>query len=613
MKKIKELNADKTWVNSDLYRLMFKPDYYVIAYEKIKSKPGNLAKGTDGKNIDGFSLKTIEGIIKEMRDESFKFSPARRVLIPKPNGKTRALGIATTRDKVVQEVIKNILETIYEDTFSEKSHGFRPNLGCHTALKNIRNEWSGVTWIIEGDIKGFFDNIDHNILINILRKRINDERFINLIRKALNAGFMISKEFKNSLVGTPQGSIVSPILANIYLNEFDEFVNEKIIKEMERGVDKKNRKINPEHRRISRKISTLEDKLEDKSLDRLKLVKEIKSLRNQLFNTPAADQNDKDYVRIKYVRYADDWCIGVNGSKADAEAIKQACAEFLDEKLNLELSLEKTTIIHAKTERAFFLGTIIHVGTKKPKIAKVLRNGKVFYKRVAGWTPIMEAPIDKLVKKLVETGFCHPDGNPKCCNKYILLDDNQIVDYFSSVMNGIINYYSFVDNYVDLRRIQYILQYSAAKTLAGKHRSSVAKVFKKYGNNLKVKIKDENNVITNETALKLVRIWDKNVTRFMTGKCTISYDGKMQLYMRMRTKSKLFSNCCICGETENIVMHHVKHVRKVGEKLKGFTKLMSTLNRKQIPVCENCHLKIHNGEYDGISLSQFKLSYVAEA
>ncbi|MEU9430813.1 reverse transcriptase/maturase family protein [Streptomyces sp. NPDC048342] len=211
---IGRLNADPSWVNRDLYRLMYRPEMYMAAYERIKSKPGNMTKGSDGSTLDGFSERTIQRLIRSMKDESFQFTPARRVFIPKANGKLRPLGIATPVEKVVQEVIRMVLEAIYEspgnETFEDTSHGFRKGRGPHTALKEVKNIWSGTRWFIEGDIKSFFDNIDHDVLISLLRRRISDERFLNLIRKALRAGVLTDLRYEANLAGTPQGSVASP-------------------------------------------------------------------------------------------------------------------------------------------------------------------------------------------------------------------------------------------------------------------------------------------------------------------------------------------------------------------------------------------------------------------
>src|SRR6266487_5788283 len=251
---LRKANRNRWWINHDLYRLMYKEDLYIIAYERIKSKPGNMTPGTDEETLDGFSLGTIREIIQEMRTEQFSFKPVRQQFIPKPNGKMRKLGIPCVRDKVVQEVMRMILECIYDSPhapyFQETSHGFRPNHSCHTALREIRGKWVATNWWIEGDIRACFDELDHHILVTILHKKIQDQRFLNLIWKLLDAGYMdLHGVKKGSLIGSPQGSLVSPILANVYLHELDEFV-EGLRTKREKGKEKRR---NPAYLRLLKK------------------------------------------------------------------------------------------------------------------------------------------------------------------------------------------------------------------------------------------------------------------------------------------------------------------------------------------------------------------------
>src|SRR5213080_4723843 len=179
-----------------------------------------MTPGTDGMTLDGWSLTTIRAIIQEMQTEHFQFKPVRTVFIPKANGKMRKLGIPSTRDKIVQEVIRLILEGIYDSPqgpyFHDASHGFRPNRSCHTALREIRGKWPALNWFLEGDIRSCFDEIEHGTLVALLRRKIRDERFLNLIWKLLRAGYLdLRGQRGDSLAGTPQGSLASPILANV--------------------------------------------------------------------------------------------------------------------------------------------------------------------------------------------------------------------------------------------------------------------------------------------------------------------------------------------------------------------------------------------------------------
>lgn len=604
---IRKANADPTYVNDRIYRLMFKEDLYIAAYEKIKSKPGNMTAGADGTTLDEFSIRTIKNIIEKMKSESFSFRGARRVLIPKANGKTRALSVAPPTDKVVQEVMRMILEAIFEPTFSSNSHGFRSGRSCHTALKQIRKNWSGVTWIIEGDIKGCFDNINHEKLIRELAKRITDERFINLVRKALNAGYFEDGAFFSGDLGTPQGSIISPILANIFLHQLDRKA-EKIIEENEIGEEDK-KALNPEYRKVVKRRAYLQKTLERKEgTEREAAIAEIRALNNQSLTMSPNLITSNGFIRVKYVRYADDWVIGVNGPRKLAETIRADIGDTLST-MGLELSMEKTHIRHAKTESATFLGTTFRVGSATPKIMKVSRGGRIFKKRVAGWTPLMYAPIGEIIKRLSAKGFCDPKGNPTAIkNGYT--DDTQIVEQVGAVWRGICNYYSFVDGFAKLSRIQFILQHAVAKTLAAKHRSSRSKVFSKHGANLRFRVRNEAGEVVKTVSFPLVKSWKSSPDRFKTNEVDINF---LERNLRLRTRSKLGSLCVICGSGDRVAMHHVKHIRKLGKEVKGFNRVMAILNRKQIPVCHECHHKIHSGKYDGISLSQFALPHVAAA
>ena len=605
---IRKANSDPTYVNDRLYRLMYKQDLYIAAYEKIKSKPGNMTAGQDGTTLDEFSIKTIQNIIIKMKDESFTFRGARRVLIPKANGKTRPLSVAPPTDKVVQEVIRSILEAIFEPTFSDNSHGFRAGKSCHTALKQVRDSWSGVTWIVEGDIKGCFDNISHSKLIEQLRLRIKDERFINLIRKALNAGYFENGAYFSATLGTPQGSIISPILANVFLHQLDRKV-EQLIEEHTKG--KEGQKVtDPAYRRLQRqKTALLKKAAIEEGKDRDATISLVRVLNSKLLTMPPYLTSDNGFVRVKYVRYADDWIVGVNGPKQLAEQLRSVIGEFLKE-AGLELSIEKTHIRHAKSETAKFLGTNLRVGCEKPKIMIISRNGTKFPKRVAGWTPVMYAPMNELIAKLHAKGFCDQQGNPTTVNKWIFLDDNQIVEQIGSVWRGIANYYSFIDKFSMLSRIQFILQHAVAKTLATKHRSSRSKIFSRHGANLRVRIRDKAGNVIRQVEFPLIKKWTTSPNRFKIGVVDTNF---LERSLRLRTRSKLDSPCVICGSDDRVAMHHVKHIRKMGQEIKGFKRVMVSLNRKQIPVCHECHHKIHQGKYDGISLKDFALPHTAAA
>jgi group II intron reverse transcriptase/maturase len=597
---LRKLNANREWKNTDVYRYLYKRGLYHVAYQRLKSKPGNMTPGADPETLDGYSLKLIEKTIDQLRDESYQPKPVRASFIPKANGKLRKLGIPSPRDKMLQEVMRMVMEAIYDSphgsTFEETSHGFRRNRSPHTALREIRRKWSGVNFFIEGDIKSCFDEIDHERLVEIIGERISDQRFLNLVRKLLKSGY-IDREwrFKNTLIGTPQGGILSPLLANVFLDKLDKYV-EKLREEYERG----------EAKRANRAYRTLADRKQKLAKQGLARTKEFRQIVRQMRELPSRDPNDENFIRIKYVRYADDWLIGIIGSRQIAEEIKEKIREFLQNELKLTLSPDKTKITHAKTEQAEFLGTLISIGrspkAKQKTTLSTNASGKYFDRRSTGWETMIRCPTDKLIKRLAEKGFCDATGKPSSRGAYVDLDADQIISKYSAINRGLQNYYRPCDNFQDLRRVQYVLKYSLAKTLAEKFRKSVAQVFRKgeilaeyttsKGEVKQIKFYQNHNWHTDRDAFNLKD----------------AFVDQVMLEMRLRTRSKLDNPCAICGETEDVEMHHVRHLRKMDERKKkgGFIRVMIALNRKQIPLCPKCHDKVHRGEYDGINLTDLK-------
>lgn len=599
LEHLRKLNSAKGWVNEGLYRLMYKEDLYIVAYERIKSKPGNLTPGADGATIDGWSLEIIQQITQDMRSEQFQFKPARTQYVPKANGKMRKLGIPSTRDKIVQEVIRMILEAIYDSPygpyFRDTSHGFRPNRSCHTALREIRGKWAATNWYIEGDIAACFDEIDHGILVNLLRKKIHDERFLNLIWKLLRAGYLdLQGNRQDSLVGAPQGSLASPILANVYLHELDNKV-EELRQQLESG---KRKRLNPFYKQLSRRKQRLEKQGQTDT-------KEFRDLVKQLRKTPAVDTNDANFIRLKYARFADDWLIGVCGPRSLAESIKAEIKTFLAEQLHLRLSEEKTHITQARNGQAHFLGTRIAIGRggEQRVIRTTNGSGKTIVRRSTGWETVMTAPLDSLIQRLHSRGLCTHQGEATPKLGWTNLDADQIVGLYNGINRGLQNYYRFVDNIDSLARLQHILRFSLAKTLAVKFKLSVKQVFRRFGSDITVTIKAEEGKRDRQVSFYLNHDWTKKRNAFAINNETIDC---VQMAIRMRTRSKLGKPCCICGASQQVEMHHVRHIRKAGHrKATGFNAILRALNRKQIPTCQSCHQKIHRGEYDGISLSDF--------
>jgi len=589
---IRKLNKKREWINDRLYGLTTKEDLLIVAYERLKSKPGNMTPGSDNGTLDGFSMKAIRTLNEQLRTEKYQPKPVRTTYIPKANGKKRKLGIPNPRDKVVQEAVRVILETIYDSPhgsyFSDSSHGFRCSHSSHTALQEVQHKWSGVTWIIEGDIQNCFDDINHDILIEILRKKIKDERFLSLIKKFLRAGYLdIDGMMKNSLAGTPQGGIISPILSNIYLHELDEYV-EQLRGEYEKGTQ---RKLNPEYRTLQRKRLRLAQQGKTGS-------KEYKALTQAMRRLPSMDPQDQGFVRLKYVRYADDWMVGVIGPKRLAEEIKGKIGQFLMSRLHLTMSQEKTRITNARSEEAEFVGYRIRLGRsdKEQKVTKSTNgSGRTFARRSTGMQVVLKVPIQKVLKRLTKKGFCDHQGEPTPKKSWVFLDEDQIINLYSSVNRGLLRYYRPTDNWIEMKRVQYILKFSLAKTLAEKRKTPMTRVMRESQIQIKVQTRAEEKMISFYQTSE----WEVNRDAFSKSEDV----DLVRMYIQLRTRSKLGLTCCICGEAKGIEMHHVRHIRKMAEKkAKGFIKLMAILNRKQIPVCEQCHRKIHSGKYDGLRL-----------
>lgn len=605
--KLNEKN--KNYKNKDLYRILYNEDIYITAYEKLKSNPSNVNNSFG--SLDGFQIETIKSIIESIKNESIKFTPADTVEIPKANKKsTRIIHVGSPRDKVILEAIRMILEAIYEPIMIEESHGYRPSKSCHTALKTIRTTYTGVSWFIEGDISKFFDNIDREKLIKILQKKIDDIRFLNLIRKVINTGYLSFGIYKTNIAGVPQGNIISPILANIYLNEFDIWIT-GLLSDLSIGKSRKrDSEITSCWNNLARWKKNLKDKSylnstkKHKSVEEAiaKCTKNIAYWENELGKIQGKKSTfnlmDPNYKRFRYVRYADDFLIGVIGSKNDCIILKDKIKDFLANELNIELNIEKTKIKHS-SEGTTFLGVEIRVKRMKEKkvIKRIVHNKlsgeKLSDVRLSNRKLQMRVSKSRLLKKLESGGFC--DGQGKSKPKYIWMwwKHDDIIRSYNSIIQGINNYYSFVDNPKVLTYIYSILRQSLVKLFCAKYSlRTQAQVWKKYGSTLSENI--------NKRSAKFISSRDAKL-RPMDFKINPSTD-LTSLYIKRRSNSMLGKVCAICGSDNNVQMHHVKHIRKMNKKLKPMEKSMVTLNRKQIPVCINCHTDIHNGKYDGINL-----------
>lgn len=565
-----------------------------------------MTKGTDRETLDGISLQWIHKASGHLLSESYKPNPVRRILIPKPNGKFRPLGIGSPRDKVIQQAMKLVLEAVLENKFLDSSHGFRPGRGCHTALRDLR-EWKGVSWFIEGDIKGFFDNIDHQLLANLLKNHFREVRFMNLYWKVVKAGYVDWEKDRKAIVysdtGTPQGSIISPILSNLILHELDLFVN-GIIKELkEESKDAKPYLKNPEYHKYTMRINRMKKRMnafrtgsvehnvaKSKYTDAIKQRRKIKSL---LINPNAA--------KIKYVRYADDWVIGVWGDKKLCIDIKNRIQEKLHS-LKLELSVEKTLVTNARTKRAKFLGTFIKKMASSKSSAEY-RKYRGVKRRIPTGNLWMTAPILDLVKKLAAKEFLAIDKarwTPKSIGKFVVLPVRDIILRYQSIMNGLLNYYSFVDNRRRFNKIYWVLKESLRKTISRKLKLNHSSFIRSFGkNSITLNIGKTIKGIDKVISFGMPDL-SRNPMRFL-GSASFKDPFDFVDY-KISTESLLDRECSSCGSSESVEMHHLRHIKTINVKLTPFDKMLARINRKQVPLCRNCHLDIHQGRYHGKSL-----------
>lgn len=582
-----------------LYRNLYNPDFYWLAYKNIYANKGSMTAGADGTTIDGISDERINGIIESLRDRSYRPRPAKRVYIAKKNSsKKRPLGIQSGNDKLVQEIVKMILESIYEPTFSNKSHGFRPNRSCQTALIQIQNTFTGTNWFVEGDIHACFDSFDHHIVIDILRRRIEDEAFIQLIWKFLKAGYMEQWEFERTYSGVPQGSGVSPVLCNIYLNELDKYMeqyavnfNTKARKKRfstayRTSVDRVYR-----YRREGKKI--WEDLTVEERTARSKYLKKLE--REERSITPTVPL-DTEYKRIQYTRYADDFLIGVIGSKEDAERVKKDVKTFLQEALKLEMSDTKTKITHTG-DRARFLGYDITVS--RCQILKKKADGRT--QRCQTGVVKLLVPREKWVNKLLDYQAIKIKINENGKERFVALhrgklvnrSDIEILTTYNAEVRGLYNYYSIANDSYKIGKFGNVMKYSMYKTFACKYKTNVHEIKRRYcvGEHFTVAYNTKKGRKSTTFYRDGYKRKDK-ATKFDN----VSELPEYSKYTKTNTlKQRVERHTCeLCGkDCRNLEIHQVKKLKD----LKGNDKWileMRRRRRKTLVVCPECHKMIHS-------------------
>ena len=563
-----------------MYRMLYNRELYLRAYAKLYPNKGAMTPGVTDETVDGMSLGKINSIIDAIKYERYKWSPVRRTYRKKANGKLRPLGLPTWKDKLLQEVIRSLLEAYYEPQFSKSSHGFRPQKGCHTALQEIQREWTGAKWFIEGDIAQYFDTIDHQQLLEILKGKIQDNRFLRLIQELLEAGYAENWKHNETYSGAPQGGVLSPILSNIYLDRFDKYVEKVLTPVYTNG---KSRVENKEYRALRWQIAKARKNGKKQ---------EVQKLKKQLHKLPSQDPNDPGYRRLRYVRYADDFLLGYIGTKQEAEGIKQQIGTFLEKELKLELSQEKTLVTNATKDAARFLNYEVVNQQSNTKFT----NGR----RSANGRIGLRVPKDITEKKCAQYLQA---GKPVHLSYMLENSDYSIITEYQQKYSGIVQYYILAYNVRSLSRLKWTMEISLIKTLAWKYKSSLRKMYRKY----------EGVVQTPDgKMLKCLQVSIKRegkrplVARF--GGISLKRKPHAILYDQLpkptNTRTEILQRlladkCELCGSENDVEVHHIKklsNLRKQGQKeLTGWKALMAARQRKTLVVCKQCHTAIHAG------------------
>lgn len=566
----------------NIYRMLFNRNLYLKAYAKLYPNDGAMTEGTTKETADGMSLAKIDAIIEALRYERYRWTPVKRIYIPKKNGKQRPLGMPTWSDKLVQEVIRSLLQEYYELQFSQHSHGFRPERGCHTALQEIQQKWTGTRWFIEGDISKYFDTIDHNILLTILEESIDDKRFLRLIKGLLQAGYLEEWKLHPTLSGTPQGGVISPLLSNIYLDKFDQYIQKELLPAYTKGE--------------KRAESKLYNATKQKALrwEKLGRTKEAKELRKKLKTLPSKDPKQTDYRRLRYVRYADDFLLGFAGPRQEAEEIKRTLGTWLQEHLKLTLSEQKTLITHASTQAARFLGYEI-----KNQQGNDQRDSKG--KRSVNGTIGLQVPKDVVEAKCAQYS---QNGKPKRRPERMHDSDYAIVMQYQQEYRGIVQYYLLAYDVRKLGKLHYIMKSSLLQTLANKHHARVNALVAKY----QAKVPAPGGALLMCLQVRVEREGKKPLIAQFGGiplkrqQWAVLDDQPFIQKWSSRSEilQRLLANICeLCGSTQHVEVHHIRKLadlKRYSSKDKPeWVKAMIARQRKTLMVCRNCHHDIHAG------------------
>lgn len=466
--------VDSRTINIAVIKTISNTKILELAYNLNKLKKSSLTKGHTNETIDGYSKFSFDSATKLLQAGKFKFSSARVMEIPKKNGNIRKLLVTSFRERVIQKAMQMVIEPMYEPHFLEYSHGFRPGKGTHTALKYIDTKFKGVKWLINIEISRCFSKINHKKLIKILERKIKCNKTIALIKSLIKAGHISTKGLATQGdIDTSEESVLSPLMCNVYLHELDTFMNSLIIR-YSKGKE----------RRRNREYTKLINSKRAKDLSKV----QIKEINKKARLLPSKDMHDSNYVKIHYVRYADNFIVGLISDKQTAEIVYSEIKNFLKEELNLQINKDKSSLTHSsKTIRYLSVDIKETRGINTSKYVKTKRGN------ITRTTPriVMNAPIKEILNKLILRGFGQTTrfGNmvPKRVTWIVNMSHKDIISYFNMINRGLLNYYTFATNRSKLAQIcKHFLYFSCIYTLMNKYKLGSAKaVIKKFGKTLK--------------------------------------------------------------------------------------------------------------------------------
>ncbi|MCB0325377.1 MAG: group II intron reverse transcriptase/maturase, partial [Bdellovibrionales bacterium] len=566
-----------------LWRVMTSKEWLIHAWQRIEGNKGSHTAGIDNETADDISCSRIVALSERLRAGTYKPKAVRRVYIPKGNGKRRPLGIRTIEDRIVQQALRMLLEPIFEADFLDCSHGFRKHRSTHTALREVAVNFPRTSWTVEGDIVGCFDNIPHEKLVKAVSRRVADGKILSLIRRFLKAGYMEDWMYHRTYSGTPQGGVISPLLCNIFLHALDDFmVRELGANRRQTSKDSYARKTH-DYKTTSRELWKRRVKLRRACRsERRQLLAEVKELEKLQKRTPCYDKRHP--AKFGYVRYADDFVILVNGTRADAEAVKAQVADKL-KTLGLELSEEKTTVTHWRNKFTF-LGFNIQ-GRMRKKGVQI--------------KAIFSIPNENFrrIRREIE----------KVCS-YHHIPEADAMARVSLMYRGWCNYYRFASGpQTVFSRLSYFAWWQFAHFLARKHQTSIAQVIrraKRSGRLKSVTVQGrqlqtfamqvgKQKLILNIVPPKTGSIWNVPKPANWNGDqmppAMTNWAKGRSLETQLTAKGRTGGLCERCGQRPVFEVHHRRPMR--GKSLRGRVTSDAAQRQTAVGLCLKCRAAAH--------------------